>query len=46
VKTLDKYLITIEEDFKGRFSLSNLEIRIWKKKHIIFSSSSLLKTYF
>ena len=28
VKTLDKDLITIEEDFKGRFSLSNLEIRI------------------
>jgi TolA-binding protein len=28
VKTLDKDLITIEEDFKGKFSLSNLEIRI------------------
>jgi flagellar capping protein FliD len=28
VKTLDKDLIAIEEDFKGRFSLSNFEIRI------------------
>jgi hypothetical protein len=29
VKTLDKDLIAIEEDFKGRFSLFNFKIWIW-----------------
>jgi hypothetical protein len=36
VKTLDKDLIGIEEDFKGRVSLFNFKIWIWKKKHIFF----------
>jgi hypothetical protein len=31
VKTLDKDLIAIEGDFKGRFSLFNFKIWIWKK---------------
>jgi hypothetical protein len=35
VKTLDKDLIAIEEDFKSRFSLFNCKIWIWKKTYYL-----------